>query len=188
MSNSDAAAVLTTPVLTEALRAVRTLLAVADIRGAEVDLEAIIHSPEVVGRVKEVLPGLQWWAVGGKEKGSSEAGDDPVACLPIKVFDWCRPLDRAEPFIAALADSAAAVRWDLDAWPEVPEAGLDAVSQKFAHLTLSVNSRDLFQDEPSQDHTVYVHTRGGAAHTARVAWLAACIGSTPTGWVESSSL
>ncbi|MFH8711997.1 hypothetical protein [Streptomyces zaomyceticus] len=59
MSNSDAAAVLTTPVLAEALRAVRTLLAVADIRGAEVDLEAIIHSPEVVGRVKEVLPGLR---------------------------------------------------------------------------------------------------------------------------------
>ncbi len=71
--------------------------------------------------------------------------------------DWCRPLDRAEPFIAALGPDLAAVRWDLDAWPAVPEAGLEEISQKYAYLTLSVNSRYLYQDEPSRDHTVHVH-------------------------------
>ncbi|MET7775998.1 MULTISPECIES: hypothetical protein [Streptomyces] len=43
MSNSRAAAVLTTPDLAEALRAVRTLLAIADATQAEADFEAVIH-------------------------------------------------------------------------------------------------------------------------------------------------
>ncbi|WP_055601301.1 hypothetical protein [Streptomyces aureus] len=188
MSNSRAAAVLTTPDLAEAMRAVRTLLDVADLDGAEVDFEAVIHSPEVLRRVQEVLPdGLEWWAFEEGAEGSSAAGDDPAAWLPIRLFDWCRPLDRAEPFIAALAGTPASVRWDLNAWPEVPEAGLEAVSQKYAYLTLSVNSRDLGQDEPSQDHTVHVHSRWGE-DDGRVEWLAARIGSTPTGRAESSSL
>ncbi|MDX2561108.1 hypothetical protein PV371_15770 [Streptomyces sp. TX20-6-3] len=188
MSNSLASAVLTTPDLAEAIRAVRTLLAVAEVHGAEVDFEAVIHSPDVLRRVREVLPdGLEWWALGEGAEGSAKAGDDPEACLPIRLFDWSRPLDRAEPFIDALADSPASVRWDLDAWPEVPEAGLEAVSQKYAYLTLTVNSRDLYQDEPSQDHTVHVHTSRGD-DSGRVAWLAARIGSTPTGRAEIAPL
>ncbi|MET8244854.1 hypothetical protein ABZV31_10805 [Streptomyces sp. NPDC005202] len=45
MSNSTAAAVLTTPDLAEALRAVHTLLGIADLDCAEVDFEAVIRSP-----------------------------------------------------------------------------------------------------------------------------------------------
>ncbi|WP_338498580.1 hypothetical protein [Streptomyces sp. SJL17-4] len=188
MSNSLAAAVLTPPDLTEAIRAVRALLAVADLDRAEVDFEAVIHSPQVLRRVQDVLPGgFEWWAFGETAEGSSKAGDDPAACLPIRLFEWGRPLDRAEPFIAALAGTAAAVRWDLNGWPEVPEAGLEAVSQKYAYLTLTVNSRDLCQDEPSQDHTVHVHTSRGD-DGGRVEWLAACVGSTPTGRVEMAFL
>jgi len=189
MSNSAAAAVLTTADLSEAIRAVRTLLGMADIGQGEVDFEAVIRSPDVLARVRQVLPGLEWWASAGKEHGSSEAGDDPADCLPVRVFDWGRPLDRAEPFIAALGPDPAAVRWDLDAWPAVPEAELEAISQKYAYLTLTVNSRDLYQDEPSQDHTVHVHVRNrNGDQTARVHWLAGQVGGRFTGRVELAPL
>ncbi|MFI8345520.1 hypothetical protein ACIF8W_36450 [Streptomyces sp. NPDC085639] len=190
MSNSDAAAVLTTPDLAGAVRAVRTLLDIADTTGAEVDFEAVIRSPEVLARVLEVLPALKWWAVAGEQHGSSDAGDDPARCLPIRVFDWCHPLGLAESFVAALGPDPAAVRFDLEAWPEVPGAGLERVSQKYAYLTLSVNSRDLSQDELFEDHSVHVHVRN-AAHaedTARIAWLAAQVGGRFVGRVESAPL
>ncbi|WP_392962913.1 hypothetical protein [Streptomyces sp. LN245] len=189
MSNSAAAAVLTTADLPEAIRAVRTLLGIADIGQAEVDFEAVIRSPEVLTQVRHVLPDLKWWAAASKEHGSSEAGDNPEDCLPIQVFDWCRPLDRAEPFISALGPDPAAVRWDLNAWPAVPEAGLEAISQKYAYLTLTVNSRDLYQDEPSQDHTVHLHVRNrNGDQTARVHWLADQVGGRFTGRVELAPL
>ncbi|MGW7056354.1 hypothetical protein [Streptomyces sp. NPDC054888] len=185
MSNSAAAAVLTTADLAEAIRAVRTLLGIADVRQGEVDFEAVIRSSDVLAQVRRVLPDLEWSALAGDEHGSSKAGDDPANCLPIRVFDWCRPLDRAEPFIAALGPDLAAVRWDLDAWPAVPEAGLEEISQKYAYLTLTVNSRDLYQGEPSQDHTVHVHVRDrNGDQTARVHWLAHQVGGRFTGSVE----
>lgn len=189
MSNSHASAILTTADLPEAIRAVRTLLDMADIRQGEVDFEALIRSPDVLEHVCRVLPDLEWSASAGKEHGSSEAGDNPADCLPIRVFDWGRPLDRAEPFIAALGPDPASVRWDLDAWLAVPEAGLEEISQKYAYLTLSVNSRDLYQSEPSQDHTVHVHARNrNGDQIARVHWLADQVGGRFTGRVESAPL
>lgn len=189
MSNSAAAAVLTTADLPEVIRAVRTLLGIADIGQGEVDFEAVIRSPDVLTQVRHVLPDLKWWALAGEQHGSSEAGDNPADCLPIRVFDWGRPLDRAEPFIAALGPEPAAVRWDLDAWPAVPEVGLEAISQKYAYLTLTVNSRDLYQDEPSQDHTVHVHARDRSGdQIARVHWLADQVGGRFTGRVELAPL
>ncbi|MFE5138352.1 hypothetical protein ACFRDV_11820 [Streptomyces fagopyri] len=189
MSNSAAAAVLTTSDLSEAIRAVRTLLALADIEQGEVDFEAVIRSQDVLAQIRHVLPRLEWWASAGEEHGSSKSGDDPTDCLPVKVFDWCRPVDRAEPFIAALGPDSAAVRWDLDAWPAVPEAGLEAISQKYAYLTLTVNSRDLYQDEPSQDHTVHVHVRNrNGDQIDRVHWLAGQVGGRFTGRVELAPL
>ncbi|MFE2984366.1 hypothetical protein [Streptomyces sp. NPDC059262] len=189
MSNSAAAAILTTEDLADAICAVRTLLDIADVRQGVVDFEAVIRSSDVLAHVRDVLPDLEWWASTGKEHGSSEAGDDPADCLPIRVFDWSRPLDRAEPFIAALGPDLAAVRWDLDAWPAVPEAGLDEISQKRAYLTLTVNSRDLYQEEPSQDHTIHVHVRDrNGEQTARVHWLADQVGGRFTGRVELAPL
>ncbi|MFF2517801.1 hypothetical protein [Streptomyces sp. NPDC058086] len=187
MSNSRAAAVLTTPDLTEAIRAVRTLLSIADISQAEVDFEGVIRSPEGLARVLHVLPDLEWRASAESDNASSNAGDDPAAHLPIRVFDWCRPLEVAEPFIAALGPELAAIRWDLNAWPAVPEAGLDFISQKYAYLTLSVNSSDLYQCEPSEDHTVYVHVPD-EHHIARVEWLAERVGGHRTGRVEVAPL
>ncbi|WP_405855052.1 hypothetical protein OG407_04000 [Streptomyces sp. NBC_01515] len=189
MSNSAAAAVLTTADLSEAIRAVRTLLDLADIGQGEVDFEGVIRSPDVLARVRHVLPDLEWWASAGKEHGSAETGDNPADCLPVQVFDWGRPLDRAEPFIAALGPDPAAVRWDLDAWPAVPEAGLEAISQKYAYLTLTVNSRDLYQDEPSQDHTVHVHVRNrNGFQLTRAHWLADQVGGRFNGRVELAPL
>ncbi|MFJ6706718.1 MULTISPECIES: hypothetical protein [unclassified Streptomyces] len=189
MSNSAAAAVFTTTDLPEAMRAVRTLLGMADIDHAEVDFEAVIRSPDVLAQVRHVLPDLEWWASAGKEHGSSEDGDNPADCLPIRVFDWGRPLDRAELFIAAMGPDPAAVRWDLDAWPAIPEAGLETISQKYAYLTLTVNSRDLYQDELSQDHTVHVHVRDrNGDQITRVHWLAGQVGGRFEGRVELAPL
>ncbi|MFB7528278.1 hypothetical protein ACFC0C_08510 [Streptomyces sp. NPDC056178] len=189
MSNSAAAAILTTEDLPEAIRAVRTLLDIADVSQGEVDFEAVIRSSDVLTQIRHVLPGLEWWAKAGQELGSSEAGDDPADRLPVRVFDWGRPLDRAEPFIAALGSDLAAVRWDLDAWPAVPEAGLEEISQKYAYLTLTVNSRDLYQEEPSQDHTVHVHVRDrNGGQTTRVHWLADRVGGRFTGRVRLAPL
>ncbi|MFF4348128.1 hypothetical protein [Streptomyces sp. NPDC001530] len=188
MSNSRAAAVLTTPDLAEAIRAVRTLLDIADLHHAEVDFEAVIRSPEVLAQVRQLLPDLNWWAAAGSEHGCSETGEDPADCLPIQVHDWCHPLDLAEPFIGALGPDSAAIRWDLNAWPEVPEAGLALITQKYAYLTLSVNSRDLYQDEPSQDHTIHVHVPDAEHHTARIEWLATQIDGRYTGRLEISPL
>ena len=59
MSNSAAAAVLTTADLPEAIRAVRTLLGIADIGQGEIDFEATIRSPDVLAQVRHVLPDLE---------------------------------------------------------------------------------------------------------------------------------
>ncbi|MEU9455878.1 hypothetical protein [Streptomyces sp. NPDC048277] len=189
MSNSAASAVLTTADLSEAIRAVRTLLGIADAAQAVVDFEAVIRSPTVLADVRHVLPDLVWWASAGQEHGSSEAGDDPADCLPIRVFDWNRPLDSAEPFISALGPDPAAVRWDLDGWPAVPGEGLEEIAQKWAYLTLAVNCRDIYQEEPSQDHTVYVHVRNrNGDQVPRVHWLADQVGGRFTGRVEIAPL
>ncbi|MFJ6841864.1 hypothetical protein ACIQRE_04230 [Streptomyces griseoluteus] len=190
MSNSAAAAILTTADLSAALRAVRTLLNRADAEHAEVDFEGVIRSRDTLARVRHVLPDLEWHARAGERHGSAEAGDDPAGCLPVQVFDWSRPQACAEPFIEALGpDSAAAVRWDLDAWRPVPEAGLGEIGQKYAYLTLSVYSRDLYQEEPSPDHTVHVHVRDhDGDHTDRVHWLAGLVGGRFTGRVQGAPL
>ncbi|MGW7382075.1 hypothetical protein [Streptomyces sp. NPDC054794] len=188
MSNSHAAAVFTTPDLEEALGVVRTFLGIADLTFAEVDFEATIRSREGMAGVLKVLPELNWWAANASEPRSAKTGDDPAQCLPVSVHDWSHPLDLAEPFIRALrAEDAAAVRWDLNGWPEVPEAGLEEISQKYAYLTLSVNSRDLYQYECSPDHTVHVHVRSGR-DLDRVRWLAAQVGGHFTGRTELAPL
>ncbi|MER6912373.1 hypothetical protein ABT354_11945 [Streptomyces sp. NPDC000594] len=186
MSNSLAAAVLTTPDPDEAMRAVRTLLEIAE-DPPEVDLEALIRTPGTLERVREVLPGLEWSSEAGGRRASWETGEDPAAHLPLQVLDWSRPLDRVEPFIEAMGAECAAIRWDLAGWPEVPGAGLDRVSQKHAYLTLSLNCRDLYQSEPSGDHTVHVHV-ASLSHRARIEWLAGQVGGAFTGRTESAYL
>ncbi|MEV8424148.1 hypothetical protein [Streptomyces niveus] len=183
MSNSTAAAVLTTTDLAEAIRAVRILLAISG-GSPEVDYDARITSPDVLARVLHVLPNPDWWSMEGPERGSAKAGDDPAGCLPIHLSHWGAP-DSAEPFIAALGPEPAALRWDLDGWPAVPEAQLELITEKYAYLTLTVNSRDLYQDEPSQDHTVHVHVRS-EIETDRIGWLADRISGRFTGRTESA--
>ncbi|MDQ0604781.1 hypothetical protein QF037_009126 [Streptomyces canus] len=75
-------------------------------------------------------------------------------------------------------------------WPAVPEAGLEATSQKYAHLTLTVNSRDLYQHVPSQDHTIHLFSRPDPEgdQTAHVHWLAHQVGGRFTGRMESAYL
>ncbi|MEV7239578.1 hypothetical protein AB0N06_38780, partial [Streptomyces sp. NPDC051020] len=68
----------------------------------------------------------------------------------------------------------AMVRWDFSGWPEAPEVGLGCGGTRGAYVTVSVNARDLYLEEPATDHTVYVHVKQVEAQ--RAAWLAARVG------------
>lgn len=65
--------------------------------------------------------------VGGRGQGRLvEEGDDPSAHLPIRLRGWAMPVETVQPFLEAVGDSPATVRWDFACWPEAPEVGLDA--------------------------------------------------------------
>ncbi|WP_405551503.1 hypothetical protein [Streptomyces sp. NBC_01171] len=86
-------------------------------------------------------------------------------------------------------DSAAVIRCDLESWLAVPEAGLEQISQKYAYLTLSVHSLDLYQEEPFPDHPVHVHVRDrDGDHVDRVRWLAGRVGGRFTGRARTAPL
>ncbi|MFE8014004.1 hypothetical protein ACFU3O_14835 [Streptomyces antibioticus] len=79
-----------------------------------------------------------------------------------------------EPFLTAVGDSPATVRWDFNAWPEAPETGLRVGGTRGAFVTLCAHARDLDLEEPAADHTVFVHVKQVEAE--RVPWLAAQVG------------
>lgn len=70
--------------------------------------------------------------------GASERGDDPRACLPVWLQKWAGTPDMVDPFLDAIGDSPAAVRWDFNAWPAVPELGLDIGGTRGAFVTAQV--------------------------------------------------
>lgn len=82
--------------------------------------------------------------------------------------------ETVEPFLKAVGESPASVRWDFNAWPEAPEVGLGVGGTRGAFVTLCVNVRDLDLTEPSTDHTVFVHVKQVEAE--RAPWLAAQVG------------
>ncbi|WP_427919233.1 hypothetical protein [Streptomyces sp. cg40] len=164
MSNSYAQPVLRTTDLSAALRVAERLLAIADLRDLEVDLEARVSSADVLAALLKLIPGAERWA----------EGDDPAAHLPVRLRGWAMPPDAVEPFLRAVGESPASVRWDFNAWPEAPEAGLGVGGTRGAFVTLCVNVRDLELEEPAPDHTVFVHVKQIEAE--RAPWLAAQVG------------
>ncbi|WP_189317742.1 hypothetical protein [Streptomyces brasiliensis] len=79
-----------------------------------------------------------------------------------------------EPFLQAVGDTSAAVRWDFNAWPDVPELGLGAGGSRGAFLALCVHAQDLDLEESASDHTVFVHVK--QAEAERAPWPAAQVG------------
>lgn len=173
MSNSYAQPILRTNDLSEGVCIVERLLGIADLRDLEVDFEVRISSTHILSAVLVVLPDTQWWAEGDRD-GSSEKGDDPSAHLPIRLRGWAMPLETVQPFLKAVGDSPATVRWDFAGWPEAPEVGLGMGGTRGAFLTLCMNVRDLDLEEPATDHTVFVHVK--QIEAARAPWLAAQVG------------
>ncbi|MFE7894569.1 hypothetical protein [Streptomyces sp. NPDC057412] len=178
MSNSYAQPVLRTPDLSEAMTTVERLLGIADLRCLEVDFTARLSTARSYAAVAAAVPDADWWAAAGGG-GSSERGDDPTACLPIWLQKWAGTPDMVDPFLEAIGDSPAAVRWDFNAWPAVPELGLDIGGTRGAFVTLCAHARDLELDEPADDYTVFVHVKQIEAE--RAPWLAAQVGLTVIG-------
>lgn len=173
MSNSYAQPILRTVDLSEGLRIVERLLGIADLRNLEVDFDARISSPHSLSQVLAVLPDADWGA-DGERCGTSDARDDPSAYLPIWLRRWAGAPETVEPFLKAVGDSPAAVRWDFNAWPEAPEAGLEVGGTRGAFVTLCAHARDLDLEEPAADYTVFVHVKQVEAE--RAPWLAAQVG------------
>ncbi|WP_328491299.1 hypothetical protein OHS59_44380 [Streptomyces sp. NBC_00414] len=177
MSNSYAQPILRTADLSEGLCTVERLLGIADLGGLEVDFDVRISSTRSLSAVLAVLPDAEWWAEGGRS-GSSERRDDPSAFLPIRLRGWAGAPETVKPFLQAVGDSPATVRWDFNAWPEAPEVGLGVGGTRGAFVTLCVRARDLDLDldleEPAADCIVFVHVKQVEAE--RAPWLAAQVG------------
>ncbi|MFI5569314.1 hypothetical protein ACIA6T_18595 [Streptomyces sp. NPDC051740] len=99
-----------------------------------------------------------------------DGGDHLIVRIP-PAGTWC-----------LVGDSPATVRWDFTGWPEAPEAGLGAGGARGAFVTLCTHVRDLELEEPSTDHTVFVHVK--QAEAERAPWLAAQAGLTVIGGLE----
>ncbi|MFE2417385.1 hypothetical protein [Streptomyces hokutonensis] len=164
MSNSYAQPVLRTADLSVGLHTVERLLTIADLRDLEVDFEARVFSADVLAALQELIPDAERWV----------EGDDPAAHLPVRLRGWAMPPETVEPFLKAVGESPASVRWDFNAWPEAPEVGLGVGGTRGAFVTLCVNVRDLELEEPAPDHTVFVHVKQVEAE--RAPWLAAQVG------------
>ncbi|MFD5708744.1 hypothetical protein [Streptomyces sp. NPDC055099] len=186
MSNSYAQAVLRTPDVTEALRVVGRLLALADTADLEVDFEARVSTMCELERLSKVLPDADWWPYGAGRHGSGRPGDRASQCLPVFMRQWCMAPDSVEAFVAAAASIPAMVRWDFRGWPEAPEVGLGCGGTRGAYVTVCVNARDLDLEEPAPDHTVYVHVTQVEAR--RAAWLAGQVGLQTIGALQMAPL
>ncbi|MGW6746183.1 hypothetical protein ACWGDX_36535 [Streptomyces sp. NPDC055025] len=173
MSNSYAQPILRTADLPEGLRVVERLLAIADLQDLEVDFEVRISSAQTLSPLLELFPDATWWAE-NDWKRSSAKGDDPSAHLPIVLRRGARSPETVNPFLDAVGDDPATVRWDFTGWPEAPEVGLDIGGARGAFVTLCVNARDLDLEEPATDHTVFVHVK--QFESERAPWLAARVG------------
>ncbi|MFD7069809.1 hypothetical protein ACFV97_21555 [Streptomyces sp. NPDC059913] len=173
MSNSYAQPILRTEDLSEGLRIVERLLGIADLTDLEVDFDARISSTHSLSEVLALLPDADCWAAGNWD-GASDTGDDPAACLPIRLRRWAGASKTVEPFLKAVSDNPATVRWDFNAWPEAPEIGLGVGGTRGAFVTLCAHARDLDLEEPAADYTVFVHVKQVEAE--RAPWLAAQVG------------
>ncbi|MEU1192702.1 hypothetical protein [Streptomyces sp. NPDC005859] len=180
MSNSYAQPILRTADISKGLRIVEQLLRVADLRELEVDFAAQVSSPQTLSALLELLPDIDWGVLGDMDAGgSSRRGDDPSEHLPIWLRAWAMPPEAVEPFLNAVGDSPATVRWDFAGWPAAPEVGLGEGGTRGAFVTLCVNVRDLELKEPSTDHTVFVHVK--QIEAGRAPWLATQVGLTVIG-------
>ncbi|TXS37675.1 hypothetical protein [Streptomyces sp. OR43] len=173
MSNSYAQPILRTTDLSEGLRVVERLLAIADLRELEIDYAAHVSSTRTLTPLFDLLPHAGWYTEGDGD-APSKAGDDPSAHLPLRFRAWAAEPETVPAFLEALHDTPATVRWDFRGWPAAPEVGLDCGGTRGAFVTLCVNVRDLDLEEPATDHTVFVHVKQIEAE--RAPWLAAQVG------------
>ncbi|MFJ6566372.1 hypothetical protein ACIQNU_03050 [Streptomyces sp. NPDC091292] len=169
MGNTRAWPVLRTTDLAEALTLAEKLLSVALwYRADGCYLDAWARDEDELRRLTEAHPGAR---VGWDGQAD---GEFPVA-VSLSVPDFAQ----AGGALRTWADiTRCYVLWHDLKWPAVPELGLD-VEYKYAELQIASNSHDIYCNEWTAEHTVFIHARPG--HDERAAWLAARAGARVVG-------
>ncbi|MGW1293488.1 hypothetical protein [Streptomyces sp. NPDC002533] len=189
----------TDPIL--ALRVARQLVAVGDVRHAEVSLDVELRTVPDVLRMREALPDA-WFRKEDVEAWGREPSDptglhvgvhapelsgDPgflSSHLPL----WASMEHRAvgsieEGFADLVGPNIGEIRWSGLEWPDVPDRDIYREANN-ARVSLLFNSRSLDLDERSGDHTVLVHVRRAnrdGSELWQASWLAEQIGQTVVG-------
>ncbi|MDX3226216.1 hypothetical protein [Streptomyces sp. ME19-01-6] len=174
MGNSQAYPVFRTTDLAAAVETARRLLAIGDPTGVKVSLEVTVSEASELEMLSAAMPTAT--AFGCGQSPAIQASTSSVIASPFPIFlEWTsQPLGRLEDcFVAVAGKCPATVVWSRVGWPEVPALHLPA-EEEYAHVSVSINSRQLHWDEPAPDHTVHIHDRKGGS--LRAQWLADQVG------------
>ncbi|WP_432022418.1 hypothetical protein [Streptomyces parvus] len=187
------------PVL--ALRVARQLVAVGDVRYAQVSVDIELRTVPEVLRIREALPDA-WFRKEDVEDWTRDPSDptglhvgvhapglssDPgflSSHLPL----WASMLDRPlgsieEEFAASVGPNIGGIWWSSLEWPDVPDREIYREANN-ARVSLLLNSRSLELDDHSGDHTVFVHVRRvhrDGSELRHASWLAEQIGQSVIG-------
>jgi hypothetical protein len=179
MGNSQAHPVFRTTDLAAAVKTARRLMAIGDPTDAEVSLEATVSEASELEILSAAMPTAT--AFGCGQSPAIQPSASSVVAGPFPIFlEWTsQPLGRLEDrFLAAAGKCPATLVWSGVRWPEVPALRLSA-EEEYAHVSISINSRQIHWDEPAPDHTVHIHDRKGTY--LRAQWLADQVGLYPIG-------
>ncbi|MFG2165690.1 hypothetical protein [Micromonospora chersina] len=177
MSNSWAYPVLHTTDVDRALGAVDRLLEIADLR--DVFLRACARVGRVSGlpRYLDAFGGVGELVVHDLSPLAEVAPRDPGDPL-VDVDLHVSGLGPVAELVRVAGSDPACLTWNIWGWPEVPELGLGP-DVKHGYIGLTLNATDLWGDQPTDVHTVFVHTR--RHEPQRAEWLAGRVGLTVVG-------
>ncbi|MFJ6613491.1 hypothetical protein ACIQPT_24785 [Streptomyces sp. NPDC091289] len=184
-----------------ALRVARQLVAVSDVRHAEVSVDIELRTVPEVLRIRESLPDA-WFRKEDVENWQRDPSDptglhsgvhapelssDPVhlsSHLPLWASTELRTVGSIEEdFTDLVGPNIGEIQWSSLEWPDVQDREIYREANN-ARVSLLLNSRSLDLDERSGDHTVLVHVRRGnrdGSEARHASWLAKQIGQAVIG-------
>ncbi|MFB0627749.1 hypothetical protein [Streptomyces sp. AB3(2024)] len=81
-------------------------------------------------------------------------------CLPVELELEDAPAGSVEDvLIATVGSNPAALQWWPLRWPAIPELDRPRYEGGDAGVEVTLNCRRLFMEDPSDDHTVYIHVQ-----------------------------
>ncbi|GGP94884.1 hypothetical protein [Streptomyces melanogenes] len=79
-----------------------------------------------------------------------------------------------DALLASVGSNPASLEWWPLKWPAMPELGRPHYTGGYGSVEITINCRGLHLEQPSDDHTVYVHVQ--SQDLQRACWLAARTG------------